>query len=359
MAEGPGLIVLFGSGETSASGRKVFDWLLRRLPVPVRVAILETPAGFELNSPQVAGRIGEFLGHRLQNYRPQVTVVPARKRGTPFSPDDPALAGLIPGAHLVFLGPGSPTYAVRQLRDSLTWHTAVACHRLGAALVLASAAPVAAGVQALPVYEIYKAGEDPHWRDGLDLFGPYGLSLALVPHWNNQEGGADLDTSRCFMGQSRFDLLREMLSPEVTIVGLDEHTALALDLTAESCQVLGRDGVTVLRGGQERRFASGESFAVHELGPFRSPEPQAGLPVGLMEKVAAAIAQARATPAGGPPPDVLRLVEEREAARTCRDWAAADALRARLADLGWRVLDSRDGPRLEPIGEVESAQNAY
>ena len=94
MAEGPGLIVLFGSGETSASGRKVFDWLLRRLPVPVRVAILETPAGFELNSPQVAGRIGEFLSHRLQNYRPQVTIVPARKRGTPFSPDDPGLAGL-------------------------------------------------------------------------------------------------------------------------------------------------------------------------------------------------------------------------------------------------------------------------
>lgn len=28
------------------------------LPVPLRVAILETPAGFELNSAQVAGRDG-------------------------------------------------------------------------------------------------------------------------------------------------------------------------------------------------------------------------------------------------------------------------------------------------------------
>jgi hypothetical protein len=41
-----GRLVLFGAGETAASGRKVFDEIFRRLTTPVRVAILERPAGF-------------------------------------------------------------------------------------------------------------------------------------------------------------------------------------------------------------------------------------------------------------------------------------------------------------------------
>ncbi len=64
-------MLLFGSGETSANGQKAFDWLFRRLGQPLRVAILETPAGFELNSQQVAQRIADFLRERLQNYRPE------------------------------------------------------------------------------------------------------------------------------------------------------------------------------------------------------------------------------------------------------------------------------------------------
>ena len=37
----PGLIALFGSGETSTQGRKIHDYLLARLAVPVPVAMLE------------------------------------------------------------------------------------------------------------------------------------------------------------------------------------------------------------------------------------------------------------------------------------------------------------------------------
>jgi hypothetical protein len=350
LTEKPGFIVLLGSGESSASGQKVFDWLFRRLPTPVRVAILETPAGFELNSAQVAGRIGEFLEHRLQNYHPQVTIVPARKRGTALSPDEPEIAAQIPGADAVFMGPGSPTYAVRQLRDSLAWQTMVACHRLGVALVLSSAASVAAGTLALPVYEIYKVGEDLHWHQGLDFFAPYGLSLVFVPHWNNNDGGTELDTSRCYMGQVRFDPLQDMLPPEVTIVGIDEHTALVLDLVAATGRVLGKDGVTVLRGGQKRRFAQGQDFPLVELGPFRQPAPQVDLPKDLWAEVQAAHARAQQRVPTQPSLEVLTLTEKREAARARRDWATADALRARIGELGWQVLDTCEGPRLEPQG---------
>ena len=47
--------------------------------------------------------------------------------------------------------------------------------------IMASAAAIAASAYALPVYEIYKVGEDPHWKPGLDFFSLYGLSLVLVP----------------------------------------------------------------------------------------------------------------------------------------------------------------------------------
>jgi cyanophycinase-like exopeptidase len=354
MSEQPGLVVLFGSGETSANGRKVYDWLLRRLPPPIRAAVLETPAGFELNSAQVAGRVADFVRQRLQNYRPHVTVVPARKRGTSFSPDDPEIVAPLLQANVIFLGPGSPTYAVRQLQDSLTWHTLVARHRLGAAVVLASAAAIAASVHALPVYEIYKVGEELRWRSGLDFFGAYGLSLVFIPHWNNTEGGADLDTSRCFMGQSRFGQLLAQLPSQATVVGVDELTALVVDPGAANCQVMGRGGVTVLRQGETQCFAWGQTFPVTELGPFHVPEPPRGIPAEVWQSVKAAQDQAPTLATPEPSPEMLALVEEREVARARRDWAVADALRERIAARGWRIQDTPDGPRLQPEAEDSS-----
>ncbi len=43
------------------------------------------------------------------------------------------------------------------------------------------------------------------------------------------------------------------------------------------------------------------------------------------------------------------LAAEREERRAARDFAAADALRGRIAELGFRVVDSPDGPTLEPL----------
>ncbi|MEJ2735009.1 MAG: cysteinyl-tRNA synthetase [Anaerolineae bacterium] len=351
VADGAGLVVLLGSGETTASGRRIFDWLLRQLPTPVRLAILETPAGFELNSAQVAGQIGDFMRKHLQNYHPQVTIVPARKRGTPLDPDQPDIAALIRGSDLILLGPGSPTYAVRQLEDSLTWYTAVACHRLGAALVLSSAATIAASAWALPVYEIYKVGEDLHWRAGLDFFAAYGLSLVLVPHWNNQDGGADLDTSRCYVGRARFEPLLEMLPTDATVVGIDERTALVLDLEAEACQVLGPGSVTVVRDGNEQCFGSKVTFPLNELGPFRQPGLEFGLPARVWEEVRRAHARAQADAVPTPSREVMALVERRERARGRRQWRKADALRDQIAHMGWQVLDTPDGPRLESVDQ--------
>jgi len=290
--------------------------------------------------------------------QPQVQVIPARKRGTAFSPDDAELAAPLLGADYIFLGPGSPTYAVRQLRDSYAWHALTARHRLGAAVCFSSACTIAIGNQALPIYEIYKVGEDPHWKAGLDFFAPYGLSLVLVPHWNNTDGGSELDTSHCYMGLDRFNQLAAMLGKEITVVGIDENTALALSPQSGQCRVLGVGSVVVIRDGQEQRFKHRKSFPTSVLGAWRLPAAQDGIPDHVWRH--ALVAQAdRNRPASPAPevdaihPDRLAQVEalmaQREIARTRRDWATADRLRDQIVDLGLRVVDTPDGPVLESV----------
>jgi hypothetical protein len=368
----PGAIILFGSGETSPSGRKAFDAVLRSLPAAPRVALLETPAGFELNSAQVIGRVGEFLKHRLQNYDPQISFVPARRRGTDFSPDNAEIIEPLYHADMIFMGPGSPTYAVRQLTGSAAWNALLACHRLGTVLALASAAVVAVSAYALPVYEVYKVGEELHWKPGLDLFGQYGLPLVFIPHWNNNDGGEELDTSRCFMGQSRFAALMEMLPGELTVVGIDEKTALIVYPESGTCQVVGLGGVTLIhtglahhdaiaqqdlhgtglsevaemRQGHVHHFQNGQSFSLARIGAFHPVQGSVGIPEDIWRRALQSLDELPETPQLEPSTQVMELVERREAARRSRDWAAADRLRGEIAAHGWQVVDTPDGPRL-------------
>jgi len=339
-----GPVVLFGSGETAAIGQKAHHWLFSRLPQPIRVSILETPAGFQPNSAWVAGEVSDFLKEHLTNFPLDISVVPARQRGTEFSPDLPEIVAPLRTAGALFLGAGSPTYAVTQLQGSLAWHVATGRHRLGAGLVLASAAVLAVSSKTLPVYEIYKVGEPLHWKPGLDFFAAYGLELVFVPHWNNTEGGAGLDTCYCFMGRQRFEKLVALLPASATVVGIDEQTALVFDFAGCCWQVMGSGAVTLLHGGVERRFESGSTFEMAELGHFRQPDPALGLPSDVWQDLQAANVELEAPAQPEVPSKVTALVAEREAARQRRDWAAADQLRTQVAALGWKIKDTPDGP---------------
>ena len=260
-----GLIALFGSGETSSQGRKIHDYLMSRLPVPVQVAILETPAGFQPNAEGVNLKIQGFLEKSLQNFKPEIHLIAARRKGSAHDPNDPALLEPLTRADYIFAGPGSPTYAVRQLRDTLTWRLVQGRRQAGATLAFASAAALAVGTYVLPVYEIYKAGADLSWERGLDLFAD--LTLAIIPHWNNAEGGAGLDTTHCFMGAERFARLHAQLPRDTVVLGIDEHTACIVDETAGTCQVLGAGAVTVLRDEIEQVYPAPLSFPLSALQP--------------------------------------------------------------------------------------------
>jgi cyanophycinase-like exopeptidase len=358
----PGLVALFGSGETSSSGQKIFDAIFRQLPSQPRVALLETPAGFELNSDRVIGRVGEFLKVHLRNYHPEVIIIPARARGSEFSPDNPQLVERMCTADLIFMGPGSPTYAVRQLEGSLLWEVLLACHQSGVAIALSSAAVIAVSAYSLPVYEIYKVGEDLHWKPGLDLLSRYGFSLVFIPHWNNNEGGDELDTSRCFMGETRFVRLVELLSPDLTIIGIDENTGLLIDPQTGDCQVVGSGSVTLIHTGhihpsalpleelERNRFQRGQCFSLTRSRTLSPPSEGARLPAEAWQKIIAGRRVAAKKPE--PTAEVLELLEERQAARLRKDWPAADAIRLRLLELGWQVKDTPDGPQLAPILDI-------
>ena len=353
----PGLIVLMGSGETAPAAQKIFHRVFSAVAEgggDVRMAILETPAGFEPNSGYVAQQIVHFVQKRLQNFASTVYSVPARRRDGLSSTDDPALAEQLHDANAIFMGPGSPTYAVRHLQGSLAWETVRACHRLGAALILSSAGTLAASRWTIPVYEIYKAGADLHWLPGLNLLADYGLDLVLVSHWNNGDGGSMLDTSHCYLGQQRFDALLDILPGGAlgsTLVGVDENTALVLDLGRGLCTVTGVGSVTVICGGQSNQHPAGEQFSVHELGNFSLPAMFSGIDDGVAQTVLAGQSAAAKTRAAAPVAsgEVLALLAQREAARSKRDWTETDRLRDAIVRLGWRVLDTGSGQRIEPL----------
>lgn len=352
-----GSITLMGSGETSPMAGQVYELLARQLvdrfPPPFDVSVLETPAGFEVNAQRVAGRVADFLTTRMQNYRPQIHLIPARKKGTPFSPDSPEVVQPLYTSQMIFFGPGSPSYAIRQLENSLAWQVIQARQRLGAALVLASAAIISLSALALPVYEIYKVGEDPHWIHGLDFFKPFGLSLVIVPHWNNRDGGDELDTSRCFMGQERFRLLQEMLPANMVLVGIDEHSALTIDLEEKSCFVHGVGQVHIIRGVDQQECAAGCAFSLFDLGPYQPLEdPAEGLPEPVWQQAIAAQIQVEAqtkTPAELVIPETIQqLVDQRQAAREAKNFQLADQLRGQIQSLGWELRDTPDGPVIQP-----------
>jgi cyanophycinase-like exopeptidase len=343
----PGLIALLGSGETAAAGGQVYDLLAEHLSPKAHIAVLETPAGFELNSAAVAGRVAEFIRQRLHHLAPQIHAIAARRKDSLYSPDRPETIEALYASRMIFLGPGSPTYAVRQLADSLAWDAVRALHYAGAAVVVASAAAIAAGSFALPVYEIYKAGYDPYWTPGLGLLTAYGLRLAIIPHWNNSDGGSGLDTSHCFMGQARFEQLLAMLPVEAVVLGLDEHTALLLDLQAQQARVIGHGAVHIWRNQVETTCPSEMTFPLSWLGEVQIPQlSELGIRAEVLLRVQNEGSNDPAAASQLPPEDVSVLLTLRLAARAAKNWPESDRLRQEIAAKGWTVQDTVQGPVL-------------
>ena len=54
-------------------------------------------------------------------------------------------------------------------------------------------------------------------------------------------------------------------------------------------------------------------------------------------------------PAAEAPPELLALLEERQAARKSKNFARSDAIRDELKAKGWQIEDTPKGPRLKKL----------
>lgn len=264
MSDALGTITLMSSGEMSARLSPAHRAVLARISDPLRAIFLDTPAGFQENATELAEKA---VGYFKQNLQKDLEIVSFKARRFATLDQMQTVADRIVAANYVFAGPGSPTYAVRNWIDTPIHEAFKATLRNGRHLVLASSAAIAASRYVVPVYELYKAGHDPYWVDGLNLLGEYGLELAIAPHWNNSEGGAAFDTRYCFIGKRRLKEMEALLPASAAILGIDENTACLVDVMAQTCEVIGTGRVVVRRRGEEKSFASGSKFDWRELRP--------------------------------------------------------------------------------------------
>jgi Glycosyl transferase family 2 len=332
----PGLLTLIGSGETSDRLLNLHLGLFKQLVTP-QLAILDTPAGFQLNAAQLSTDTAAYF---KKNFSLNATVAHYQSRTNP--PDPSQAVEILKQANVIFAGPGSPTYAINQWHGSAVWQTVVERWQAGAQLTLASSAAISISRFALPVYEIHKVGEDLHWADGLDLLAWLGFNLAILPHYNNAEGkSGGYDTRYCFMGEPRLRTLEKLLLPDTVILGLDENTACTFNFDTQTITVMGAGHLTLRYKGQEVQYADGMTLPLDRLTPANALLPPAAAPA----RAAPPPVQPTITPPEpAVPPKVIQWAKDRDQLRAEKKFAEADVLRNKIAAVGYAVKDSPNGP---------------
>jgi cyanophycinase-like exopeptidase len=257
----PRLLTIMGSGETAPTMMKHHRDLIARLGAAARAVVLDTPYGFQANAAELATRAQEYFRQSVGH--------PIEVAGlTRVHGEDPLVVeqalNRVRAADYLFAGPGSPTYALRQWAGTQVPDLVRTKLRHGGAVTFASAAALTLGRYTVPVYEIYKVGEDPTWLTGLDVLTEADLPVAVIPHYDNKEGGHH-DTRFCYLGEHRLQALEAMLPADVHVLGVDEHTGVVLDLDADIATVVGNGTVTVRMRGTSTVHETGNTLPIDAL----------------------------------------------------------------------------------------------
>jgi cyanophycinase-like exopeptidase len=327
-------LVLMGSGETAPTMVTVHRQVLEHVPRDADALLLDTPYGFQVNAGDISSRAVAYFARHVGR---QVSVAEARRAELLDAVAAEALRGRVRHAGWVFAGPGSPTYLVRQWQELRLAEALRDRLRPGGstrASVFASAAACTIGRLVVPVYEIYKSGEDPHWREGLDLTAELGLDVVVVPHFDNTEGGTH-DTRYCYLGEQRLRALEATLPSSTWVLGIDEHTAAIVDADRGTVAVEGRGAVTVRARELVARLPAGSTTTIEALLEVASG-PVDSAPLGDAPADAGTAAQPVADLARNGPPvtaDPFADALDGLVARFDAAVADGDAMRAAAATL--------------------------
>jgi cyanophycinase-like exopeptidase len=248
------ILALMGSGENSPAMVTPHQNIIKKLDKGASKLNLDTPYGFQENADELTEKIRKYFA---VNVGTEIQDIQLRNSTS-------SLSNEISNSNFVFSGPGSPTYALK------VWKATGADKELHSliergAVVAASAAAMSLGAKVMPVYEMYKVGEDPYWLDGINLLeAATGIRASVVAHYNNNQGGTH-DTRYCFVGQKRMDILELQLDSDIGILGIDEHTGISFDLEAGTAEVFGKGQVTFRSGTKEKKFALKEVVKISEI----------------------------------------------------------------------------------------------
>jgi hypothetical protein len=114
------------------------------------------------------------------------------------------------------------------------------------------------------VYEVYKVGQDVQRLDGLDVLSAIGINAAVIPHYDNAEGG-NHDTRFCYLGETRLRMFEKMLDDDTYVLGIDEHTGLVIDLDASVAKVVGNGTVTLRLREDSFTYETGSTIPLSVL----------------------------------------------------------------------------------------------
>jgi co-chaperonin GroES (HSP10) len=358
-----------GSGETAPTMMKHHRELIARLRKGAKAVVLDTPYGFQENAPELAARAVEYfrqsVGHPIE------IAGLTRIKGADTVEVERGLS-MIRQADYLFAGPGSPTYALRQWESTPVPDVVRSKLRNGGAVTFASAAALTLGRYCVPVYEVYKVGQDPYWLEGLDVLAEVGLEVAVIPHYDNAEGGHH-DTRFCYLGERRLAALEAELPDSAHVIGIDEHTGVVIDVDADTATVIGNGTITVRKRGRSTTHASG---TVVPLDALRNPsggkvmaistpaveEPET-MASSLVDDIVVAEQKFNDAIARGDSAEAVRAALELEDA--IRSWSADTlqsdamdrahaALRSMIVRLGEAAVQGLADPRvaLEPVMSV-------
>ena len=369
-----------GSGETSPTMVTPHKQMIANVSSTKTAVLnlLDTPFGFQENADVLTSKLTEYfelsVGH-------PVGVVSLRS--THVSSAELAKAvNAIRDSDWLFAGPGSPSYALKVWRElGIKPHFDEVLSR--GILTFASAAALTVGSHTIPVYEMYKVGQEPHWLEGLNLLEYHtGMSAAVIPHFDNTEG-ANHDTRFCYIGEQRLRVLESVLPSETFIIGVDGHTGVSFDLDTRVASVFGLGQMTIRHHGESWTVKSGESATFEEIiahtgssivqktpaqlfrvDPHRveelleSGEVNAAVEAlldldqldrdlqtraavhSLITRLGNIAASPRVDPMSVVGPYIEALLQARQAARSAGRWDDADAIRNRLMELKVTIKDS-------------------
>ncbi len=245
----PGTIALVGSGEYTAAMDGTDRYLLETIggPTAAQVVIMATASGLEdPSSPARWTQMGLEHFERLG-----ATVAPAQILQREDAQDSQWLP-LLEQANFYYFSGGNPQHLIETLRDTPAWEIIQRNWQNGAVLAGCSAGAMALGGYTANIRSVM-SGSGPSWSPALGVLP----GIITIPHF---------DRMASFAGPAVFEKMLSTVPSGLTVVGVDEDSALVLvgnfaePDAANRWQVMGSQTVSL--------FNSAGSATVYQAGEY-------------------------------------------------------------------------------------------